>query len=112
MPNKKVIKNKIEFNKLFNNSKQIQSNLYIAKYSISNEFRYGISISKKMFKLAVTRNKIKRQIKSIINSIDIDLNLNMIILIKRNYNINNYSKSKEDFIKLIKKLQSQNQKGV
>lgn len=107
MPNKKIIKNKIEFNKLFNNSKQIQSNLYIIKFSNNNEFRYGISISKKTFKLAVIRNKIKRQIKSIINSIDIDLNLNFIILVKKNYDVNNYSKSKDDFIKLINKLETQ-----
>ncbi len=107
MPNKKIIKNKIEFNKIFNNSKQIHSNLYIIKYSKNDEFRYGISISKKMFKLAVTRNKIKRQIKSIINSIDINLNLNIIVLVKKNYDVNNYSKSKEDFIKIIKKLQTQ-----
>lgn len=108
MPNKKIIKNKIEFNKLFNNSKQIQSNLYIIKYSKNNEFRYGVSISKKIFKLAVVRNKIKRQIKSIINTIDIDLNLNLIILVKKGYDINNFSKSKEDFKKIIEKIKSQN----
>lgn len=104
---KKIIKNKIEFNKIFNNSKQIQSNLFILKYLKNNEFRYGISISKKIFKLAVLRNKIKRQIKSIINSINIDLNLDCIILVKKNYDINNFSKTKEDFIKLIEKLKSQ-----
>ncbi len=63
-----IVKKNEEFKKVLNNRKTI-GNKYIVIYYKENELnrnRYGISVSKKIGN-AVIRNKIKRQVKNIID---------------------------------------------
>jgi len=61
-----VTKNQ-DFSKIIQNRKYIKNNLFIIYYMENNfpNARYGISVSKKIGN-AVVRNKIKRQLKNII----------------------------------------------
>jgi len=62
-----VTKNQ-DFSKIIQNRKYIKNNLFVIYYKENNltNTRYGISVSKKIGN-AVVRNKIKRQMKNIID---------------------------------------------
>ncbi len=102
-----IIKNKIEFNSIFKKSEQLFTNFFIIKYSKSNQpLRYGISVSKKNFKLAVTRNKIKRQIRAIINQNPDFENIekDIIIIVRNRYDVNSFKKTKKDLTVNLNKI--------
>ncbi len=95
---------KIEFNEIFKNSDQMFTNFFILKYSNSEKFRYGISVSKKIFKSSVKRNKVKRQIRSILYQYKPSFNKNIIIVVNKKYEIDNFLNNKKDLIKGLNKL--------
>lgn len=69
MKKKFVVKSKILFNDIINNGSKI-SNKYYVITSLPNEFnytRFGIAVGTKVGN-AVTRNKIKRQVRTIIDN--------------------------------------------
>ena len=69
MKKRQIVQKKEEFNEIIRTIKPYKSkymNIYIRK-NICNETRFGISIPKKYGK-AVERNKIKRQLKEIIDN--------------------------------------------
>ncbi len=104
-----IIKNKIEFNSIFKKSEQIFTNYFILKYCKNNSgLRYGISVSKKNFKLAVTRNKIKRQVRAIMN-FDKDfesIKKDIIIIVRKKYDVNSFQKIKKDLEINLKKIKN------
>lgn len=100
-----IVKKNKEFKKILDKRKTI-GNKYMVIYYNDNEFnrnRYGISVSKKLGN-AVTRNKIKRQIKNII-----DKNENLfkkyqdyIIIMKKPFLDLNFEEKEKSVIKLLK----------
>ncbi|MBE6136810.1 MAG: ribonuclease P protein component [Erysipelotrichaceae bacterium] len=64
--------------------KKFSSNSYFSVYKRNNpetsHFRYAISVGKKLGN-AVIRNKLKRQIRAVINELNIDLNRNTDVFI-------------------------------
>lgn len=104
--NKKYRLNKVLFNDLFKNSKVSHSDNFIIKFKMNSEqkARIGISTSKKFFKSSVLRNKIKRQIRSILQPIVSQMkSFDLVIIVKKEYNVYSYEKQKEELISLIKK---------
>ncbi len=91
---------------LLNNSKSKFDNIFILRYSYlnSNKFKYLISVSKKFFKKATTRNKIKRQIRTFIRRLNITKKVNLIIIVKKNYDCKKYSSNFESFSILFNKI--------
>ena len=100
------IKKNVEFNKVIDEGTLIKSDsltLYFLKNNLGYT-RVGISIPKKSG-IAVVRNKMKRQIRAIIAS-DVDLNksFDLVLIARRQFDINNFEKTKEDIKNLIEKV--------
>lgn len=70
MKKNEIIKSKQEFSNLIRNSKFIKTNEYVIYYNENNlnKKRFGIAISNKIGN-AVTRNKLKRQTREIIDKL-------------------------------------------
>lgn len=81
-----TVKNNYEFEEIIKHGKSIKSSYYVIYYknNLCKKSRFGISVGKKIGK-AFFRNKIKRQIRNIINK-----------------NKNNYQKS-IDYIIIVRK---------
>lgn len=101
-----VVKKNEDFNDIINTGKFLKSYYYNIYYKVSNDNfpKFGIAVSKK-YGNAVERNKIKRQIRSIV---DHNKNLfsnyrNYIIMIKKGVKVINYSQMEQEFIHLLKK---------
>lgn len=69
MKKKDIVKSKILFNDIIKNGKRISNKYYVICYELSNDSssKFGIAVGKKVGN-AVTRNKIKRQIRNIIDN--------------------------------------------
>lgn len=67
-----------------------------------NSYHFGISVSKKIGN-AVTRNKIKRQIKYIIDKKDYQKNFNCIIIVRKAILENKFNHTEESLIALFSK---------
>ena len=70
MKKNEIIKSKEEFSNLIKNSKFIKTNEFVLYYKENNleKKRYGIAISNKIGN-AVTRNKLKRQTREIVDNL-------------------------------------------
>ncbi|MGL4647237.1 MAG: ribonuclease P protein component [Mycoplasmoidaceae bacterium] len=97
--------NKVLFNVVFHEGKISYSPNFIIKFKKNpNGKRIGISVSKKNFKKSTLRNKIKRQVRSILNQVLPQIqNFDLIIIIKKKYNITMYKELEKELITLLKK---------
>ena len=102
-----VVKKKEEFNDIIQNSKFIKNDLYTiyirkAVYSYS---RFGLAISKKVGN-AVVRNKLKRQIRNIIdnNKDFFSKTKDYIIMIKKSCTTKKYQEMNDALVQLIKEI--------
>lgn len=99
-----IIKKKEDFNRIIRNIKAFKFKYFIIykEYNDDN-YKFGISVSKKIGN-AVVRNKIKRQVKNIIDKMDYQKNFNCIIIIRKDF-LNLSFKDKEKYLKeAFKKL--------
>lgn len=99
-----IIKKNYDINSIINN-KNMKKNKYFYIYKDRNNLnihRFAICVSKKIGN-AVTRNKIKRQIKDIIDKSNLVFKSNndYVIIIRNEINNLNYNDIKENLIKLI-----------
>ena len=106
MKKREIVKSKILFNDIINKGIK-RSNKYYIIYSMSKDYiknNYGIAVGKKVGS-AVTRNKIKRQLRNIIdNNKNLFSNYhNYIIIVKKEVLNLSFNNMEEEFIKLIKK---------
>ena len=69
MKKKDIVRSKIEFNNIIQSGKRISNKFFIICYCMTeqNSCSFGIAVGKKIGN-AVTRNKIKRQIRNIIDN--------------------------------------------
>ena len=106
MKKRDVVKSNILFNDIINTGKR-NSNKYFVICSVKKDFEknnYGIAVGKKVGN-AVTRNKIKRQVRNIIdkNNKMFPNFHNYIIICKKEVLNLSFSNMEEELIKLINK---------
>ena len=103
-----IVKSNEEFNLIMNKGKCLK-NKYFVIYSMKNEFdkyRFGISVGKKVCN-AVNRNKLKRQVRNIL---DYHKNLysksrDYIIIVRKSSLGEEYSNLEENLVNLLKKME-------
>lgn len=108
-----IVKSNEEFNLVMNKGKCIK-NKYFVIYSIPNnldKYRFGISVGKKVCN-AVNRNKLKRQVRNIL---DYHKNLysksrDYIIIVRKSSLGENYLCLEENLVNLLKKMERENEK--
>lgn len=101
-----IIKKEYEFTRIINSVKPVRTKSYVVfleKQSNETVYLFGISVPKKLGN-AVLRNKIKRQVKSIIDKKDYQKGLNCIIIIRKSYLENCYKENEKELIDIFKKL--------
>lgn len=100
-----------EFHDILNSINFIKGTTF-AIYFRRNEFgyeRYGLLVTKKNGH-AVIRNKIKRQVRSIIDKIsDYSLPLDVIVVVKRNYDVNSFEENDKELVDILSRVRSQNE---
>ena len=100
-----IIKKNTEFARIIktnNPYKTLSYIIYIERGTIDN-YHFGISVSKKIGN-AVIRNKIKRQIKSIIDKKDYKKCFNCIIIVRKNFPNNSYQENENQLHEVFKKF--------
>ncbi|WP_374696707.1 ribonuclease P protein component [Spiroplasma endosymbiont of Polydrusus formosus] len=105
MLKKFIVKKNYEFQKIISNRSFIKTNTYFI-YLKKNDFnyhRFGISVGKKIGN-AVVRNKVKRQIRSMLTFyFAATEGYDQIIIVRKSYFSNSYLVNKEILLKQIKR---------
>ncbi len=105
MKKKNVLKNNRDFNRIIKNNKPFKYKdyvIYLERIEDSN-YHFGISVSKKLGN-AVVRNKLKRQLRSIISKNDYQNNFNCIIILGKGILAKNYQQMDNNLQDAFKKL--------
>ena len=94
-----IIKNSRDFDRIINNNKPYKYKDYLIflENNTNNVYKFGLSVGKKIGN-AVNRNKVKRQLKYILDRLDFKNNFNCIIIVGRGI-------KEKDFITRKKNLQ-------
>ena len=103
-----IIKESKDFDKIIHNGKYDRNNHYII-YSMKNEcsnYRFGLSVGKKISNKAVIRNKLKRRLKSIVDNHKnlYQNNKDYIIIMKRSCLEATYQELEKSFIDIFNKI--------
>ena len=111
MKKREIIKKNDDFSLIINTGKKVKNDYYSIFYKESATNLYGISIPTKTGK-AVVRNKIKRQIKNIIdhNKKYIQKTNYYVIIIKRNITELTYQQKEKYLMQLMLKIGETNEK--
>lgn len=111
MKKKEIIKKSNDYTKIINTNNKLRNKYYSLFYQKSNNTLFGISIPKKIGN-AVVRNKIKRQMKNIIdnNKMHIQNNYNYVIIIRKEILVLTYEEKEKELITLFKKIGEKNEK--
>lgn len=107
MKKNNIIKKNYEINMVIN-SKNMYKNKYFYIYkekNNENRYRFAICVSKKIGN-AVTRNKIKRQVKDIIDKSNFlfQNDTDYVIILRKEINSINFSEIKSSLLDLLKKV--------
>lgn len=100
-----IIKSNDEYNRIIKNVKPYKYMdyiIYLEKGNLNN-YHFGFSIGKKIGN-AVIRNKIKRQIKDILDENNYQKNFNCIIMVGKGILNKNFQERKINLLEAIKKL--------
>lgn len=100
-----IIKNNLEYTRIIKNNKSFKYKdyiLYIEKNQ-TGPYKFGISVSKKIGN-AVTRNKLKRQVKNIIDQKHFENSFNCIIILRKGILTKSFQRKKEDLFNALKIL--------
>lgn len=101
-----IVKSNEDFNNIIKNGKLLKNKYYILYYidKKKDKYRIGISIPKKIG-IAVVRNKLKRQLKNIIDNNKEKLKKVDYVIIARSLILNlNYKEKEKELVELLKKL--------
>lgn len=99
-----IIKKNEEFARIIKNNNSYKTSsyiIYIERVS-QDKYHFGISVSKKIGN-AVTRNKIKRQIKNIIDKKDYKNCFNCIIIVRKNFLNLSFSENEKILLEVFEK---------
>ena len=100
-----IVKKNRDSSRIIKNNRPIKSNLFVIylEKNTNDIYKFGISASKKVGN-AVTRNRVKRQIKSILDKNTYKNNFNCIIIIKKDIIDKSFDEMSKDLNILINKL--------
>ena len=100
-----ILKNSRDFDRIIKNNRPYKYKEYIIYLERTNDdiYKFGISVGKKIGN-AVRRNKVKRQIKSIIDKNNYQNNFNCIIIVGRGINEKNYNEIEKDLLICLKNI--------
>ena len=100
-----IVNKNRDFSRIIKNNRPIKSNLFVIylEKNTNDIYKFGISASKKVGN-AVTRNRVKRQIKSILDKNTYKNNFNCIIIIKKDIIDKSFDEMSKDLNILINKL--------
>lgn len=101
-----IVKENKRFQQIINNQQFICNDAFTIYYIDSNVTKFGISVSKKMGN-AVTRNKIKRQIRNIVHKYKklFPKDKEYIIMIRRGYALKKFNEKEMKLLSLIRKME-------
>ena len=100
-----ILKNSRDFDRIIRGNKPYKFKDYIIyiERKTNDVYKFGLSVGKKIGN-AVNRNKVKRQLKSIIDKKDYQNNFNCIIIVGRGINEKNFNEKEENLLFALKKL--------
>lgn len=101
-----IIKKNSDFERIIKNNQSFKYKyfiLYVEKDNTITPYKFGLSVSKKITN-AVGRNKIKRQLKDIIDKNNYQNNFNCIIIVRKEILFKSYKEMREDLNEAFKKL--------
>lgn len=100
-----IVKNSRDFDRIIKNNKPyIYKDYIIYLEKETNEYyKFGVSVSKKLGN-AVIRNKIKRQIRSIIGENDYQNGFNCIIIVGKGINERNFQERRKNLLVALENL--------
>ena len=107
MKKNNIVRKNIDFSRIIENNKPYKTNYFNVFFEKNyiNDYRFGISVSKKVGN-AVIRNKLKRQIKNILDQYKdkIIREYDCIIIVKSNIINLSYLEIKEQLFETLKKI--------
>ena len=100
-----IIKESKEFDRIIHNNKSYKYKDYIIyiEYNKDDYYKFGLSVGKKIGN-AVRRNKVKRQLRSIIDQKDYKNGFNCIIIVGVGINERSYDEMRDNYFKAISSL--------
>ena len=100
-----ILKNSRDFDRIIKNFKPYKYKDYIIyiERNTNDIYHFGLSVGKKIGN-AVNRNKVKRQLKSIIDEKDYQNNFNCIIIVGRGINERTFKEKEENLLFALKQL--------
>ena len=100
-----ILKDSKDFDRIIRTTKPYKYKDYIifVERNTNNIYKFGLSVGKKIGN-AVNRNKVKRQLKSIIDKKDYQNNFNCIIIVGRGINEKNFQQKKENLFSALSNL--------
>jgi len=111
MKKKNIIKSNIDFDRIIKNNKSYRYKDYIiyVERTKDEDYHFGLSVGKKIGN-AVIRNKIKRQLKTIIDKNNYEKGINCIIIVRKGILEKSYKVMEEELNECLKKLNIQKEK--
>ena len=101
-----IIQKSNDFERIIKNNKSIKYKyfiIYLYKDENITTYKFGLSVGKKITN-AVGRNKIKRQLKDIIDKNNYQNNFNCIIIVRKEILSKSYLEIKNDLNEIFKKI--------
>lgn len=101
-----IIKSNEEYNRIIQNNKPFiykEYMIFLERNNNLNKYSFGFSISKKFCK-AFMRNKIKRQLKNILDQKDYQNNFNCIIMVRKSILDKTYQEKEKVLLEALEKL--------
>ena len=108
MKNKKIttLRSNYQIKELFKNGNTKKTNDFLLKYqkNKTGDLQFAISVNKKVFRTAVLRNKIKRQVRQIIRSFNQIKSIDMLVSVLNNYINNKFETNKRNITNTYKQI--------
>jgi ribonuclease P protein component len=100
-----ILKNSRDFDRIIKNNKPYKYKDYIIfiERNTNDVHKFGLSVGKKIGN-AVNRNKVKRQLKSIIDKKDYQNNFNCIIIVGKGINEKTFKEREDNLLFALNKL--------